>query len=137
MIVGDSNVVNEKSEKYGWRGCHAFENEFSRWILEMEMLDHPYVGSLLSWSNIREGDGFLARKLDRALLNDLWPSTFAQTMVEFLPPGVYDHAAMSTTPPKPFKFLIFGLIMLVFLILWSRLGIKKSKGPLCSYFIRN
>ena len=104
MIVGDFNVVNEKSEKYGWRGCHAFENEFSRWILEMEMLDHPYVGSLLSWSNIREGDGFLARKLDRALLNDLWPSTFAQTMVEFLPPGVYDHAAMSTTPPKPFKF---------------------------------
>ena len=31
LIVGDFNVVKEKSEKYGWQGCHAFENEFSRW----------------------------------------------------------------------------------------------------------
>jgi hypothetical protein len=50
---------------------------------------------------------FLARKLDRALVNDLGPSTFPQTMMEFLPPGVYDHAAISISPPKPFIFFFF------------------------------
>ena len=71
LIVGDFNVVKEKS-----MDGKVFENEFSRWILEIKMLDHPYVGSLLTWSNKREGDGFLTRKLDRALVNDQWLSTF-------------------------------------------------------------
>ena len=79
----------------------------------MEMLDHPYVASLLTCCNKREGDGFLARKLDRSLVNDLGPSTFPQTMMEFLPPGVYDHAAISISPPKPFIYIY------IFLNFWT------------------
>ena len=77
------------------------------------MQDHVFIGPLLTWSN-RQGEGFLARKLDKVLINDSWLVSFAHSLVEFLNPGESDHypAILKLgqevySPLKPFKFFNF------------------------------
>ena len=76
----------------------------------LSMFDHAFTGPFMTWSNHQSG-GFLARKLDRVLINDNWLSCFPDSSVEFLPPEVFDHCPgfvqlhqESRSPPKPFKF---------------------------------
>ena len=67
----------------------------------------------MTWSN-RKREGFVAKKLDRALINAQWLFFFPFSKVEFLPPGVSDHCPIivqlshqTYSPPRPFKFFNF------------------------------
>ncbi|XP_039040642.1 uncharacterized protein LOC120178964 [Hibiscus syriacus] len=55
-----------------------------------ELQDHPYFGPTFSWSN-KQRDNFLARKLNRVLINPLWFEYFPLSYVEFMAPGPSDH----------------------------------------------
>ncbi|XVE49746.1 hypothetical protein DITRI_Ditri01bG0106000 [Diplodiscus trichospermus] len=77
---------------------------------EIAVFDHIVAGPLFTWSN-KHQEGFLARKLDQALINDYWE---AIAYVEFLAPEVSDHCpaliqfkSSSFQPAKPFKFYNF------------------------------
>ena len=56
----------------------------------MVVFDHSFSSPLFTWSN-KQGDGFLAKKLDRVFINDKWHLSFAHSIVEFLPPRDSDH----------------------------------------------
>ena len=78
--------------------------------VKISVFDHAFSSPLFTWSN-RQLDGFLARKLDRVLINGNWLPCFAQSQVEFLPPEISDHCPAliqlqqdNYSPPKPFKF---------------------------------
>ena len=67
-------------------------------------------GPLFTWTN-KHQEGFIARKLDRMLINSSWHSRYAQSHVEFLAPKVSNHCPTYIllqrdiiSPPKPFKF---------------------------------
>ncbi|XVE91311.1 hypothetical protein DITRI_Ditri20bG0143500 [Diplodiscus trichospermus] len=55
------------------------------------MLDYAYNGPLFTWTN-KQMEGFLARKLDRVLINDVWLDRFVDSTVDFLPPEVSNHS---------------------------------------------
>ena len=60
--------------------CHALSLE-----------DLRYSGHLLTWSK-GSGQGFLARKVDRALVNYSWMSCFTEAEASCLEPGASDHS---------------------------------------------
>ena len=84
--------------------------EFTDVMLQTSFFYLSYSGPLYTWSNCQL-DGFLARKLDRVLINDNWLTKFAHSMVEFLVLEVSDHCPAfiqlyydNESPPKPFRF---------------------------------
>ena len=64
--------------------------EFTDCLSQIAAFDHVYSGPLFTWTN-HQTESFLARKLDRVLVNGNWYTYYAQSLVEFLPPEVSDH----------------------------------------------
>ena len=116
MIAGDFNIIAHpsKSSKYnGFQGISNDIKEFQEIVQKLAVVDHCFSGPMFTWSNNQE-EGFLARKLDRVLINDIWLHSFAHSTVEFIPPGDSDHCAALAqldqevfSPPKPFKLFNF------------------------------
>jgi len=44
--------------------------------------DLKFCGSLSTWTNKQEGDAFVAKKLDRIMVNEFWMEKFGNTLVE-------------------------------------------------------
>jgi len=69
-----------------------------------------------TWNNKSEGFNFVARKLDRVMVNEEWFCQYGGTNVDFPPGGVSDHSPaiisigfMVSFGPKPFKFFNYWL----------------------------
>ncbi|XP_038991893.1 uncharacterized protein LOC120115197 [Hibiscus syriacus] len=83
-------------------------------VQDLLLQDHPFFGPSFTWSN-KQKDAFLARKLDRVLINSHWANSFNKSFIEFFAPGPSDHCMTlvwlnkeaHTNRPKPFKFFNF------------------------------
>ena len=96
----------ESSSYNGNQVLNSDVREFNECIQQLAVFDHAYNGPLFTWSN-RQGDGFVTKKLDRALINAQWLFSFPSSKMEFLPPEAFDHCLvviqLSNTfcsPPK-------------------------------------
>ena len=58
---------------------------------EHSLDDLRFTGNLLTWSK-GAGEGYIARKLDRALVNQEWLDRFQGAAAEFLDVGPSDHS---------------------------------------------
>ena len=111
LLVGDYNVTMDPSESSNSNGVQTCDmKDFMEISRQISIFDHSFTGPLYTWSN-KQQVGFLARKLDRALINGGWLVKFPHFIVEFLPPEVSDHCPVIVSlqqeianPPKPFKF---------------------------------
>ena len=93
LIVGDFNVIMNLMESSSYNGNQVLNfdaREFNECIQQLAVFDHTYNGPLFTWSN-RQGDGFVAKKLDRALINARWLFSFPYSKVEFLLPRASNH----------------------------------------------
>lgn len=87
---------------------------FKACLETLEVKDLRYHGPLFSWSNKRP-EKSIAKKLDRALINEHWFRTYPSSLASFLAPGISDHTpcliSLNSTLPqtgtKPFKFFNF------------------------------
>ena len=92
ILVGDFNIIANLSESYPTlQGVSNDMKEFIDTMIKLSLFDHVYAGPILTWSN-HQPEGFIVRKLDRALVNDNWFTEFANSTVEFLPSEVSDHS---------------------------------------------
>ncbi|XP_039059914.1 uncharacterized protein LOC120203808 [Hibiscus syriacus] len=88
--------------------------DFKDLIQELSLFDHPFFGPTYTWSN-KQKDSYLARKIDRLMINHSWASFFQNSFVEFTSPGPSDHCMAlawinkeaQINRPKPFKFFNF------------------------------
>ncbi|XP_039035972.1 uncharacterized protein LOC120172630 [Hibiscus syriacus] len=116
ILGGDFNVTMypQESSNHEQLGLFFFSSEmidFQEVSHELHLQDHPYFGPTFSWSN-KQTENFLARKLDRFLINPLWFEFFNHSFAEFLAPGSSDHylalvnlnKEIHLNKPKPFKF---------------------------------
>ncbi|XP_039010133.1 uncharacterized protein LOC120138792 [Hibiscus syriacus] len=94
LIGGDFNVVSnaQESSDFDILGLHSsFDMEdFKGCLVDLELQNHPYSGPLFTLSNKQE-NSYLARKLDRILINSQWLLEFPDSFVEFQAQGVSDH----------------------------------------------
>ncbi|XP_039038081.1 uncharacterized protein LOC120175552 [Hibiscus syriacus] len=115
VIGGDFNIIAraEESSDFETMGVHNSSDmkEFQDCLEELDLMDHPFLGPTFTWSNRQEGS-FLARKLDRVLVNPKWLLDYPDSFVEFKAQGVSDHClgvlwthkGALAKKPRPFKF---------------------------------
>ncbi|KAL5739338.1 hypothetical protein ACOSQ2_028518 [Xanthoceras sorbifolium] len=60
-------------------------------LLDIDLFDLPFKGSLYTWSNRRDSEQIIARKLDRVLVNDSWLATFPNSEADFTGLDISDH----------------------------------------------
>ncbi|XVE49274.1 hypothetical protein DITRI_Ditri01bG0069900 [Diplodiscus trichospermus] len=111
-MAGDFNVIAHLSESSNYNGSQNFNGDtkdFLECLHGIAVLDHVTSGPTFTWSNKQQGN-YIAKKLDRVLINEVWLSNFPNSKVEFLPPGVFDHcsayiqlSSSEFSPPTPFK----------------------------------
>ncbi|XP_039047818.1 uncharacterized protein LOC120188448 [Hibiscus syriacus] len=88
--------------------------DFQEVVSNLDLIDHPFFGPSYTWCN-KQINSFLARKLDRVIVNSNWMRSFKTSHVEFLTPGISDYCLalvwlskeFQTNRPKPFKFFNF------------------------------
>lgn len=84
---------------------------FNTCLSQLEIRDLRYHGELFTWTNKRPEDP-IAKKLDRALINEAWLDSFPRSIANFLAPDISDHspchitldAPLPLAGSKPFKF---------------------------------
>ncbi|XP_039026250.1 uncharacterized protein LOC120159757 [Hibiscus syriacus] len=115
LVSGDFNIIAkaEESSDFDILGIHCTSDmkDFQDCLEGLDLMDHPFFGPLFTWPNKQECS-YLARKLDRILVNDQWLLDFPDSFVEFKAQGVSDHCLglmwthklAMTRKPKPFKF---------------------------------
>ncbi|KAE8729631.1 hypothetical protein F3Y22_tig00003480pilonHSYRG00012 [Hibiscus syriacus] len=115
---GDFNIYLNPKESFDFEllGPYYFSDmkDFHDVLYDLQLCDHPYLGPSFTWSN-KKKENYLARKLERVLINPLWSSSFQKSFVEFLAPGPSNHCMalvwlskdIQTNHPKPFKFFNF------------------------------
>lgn len=111
---GDFNVVKNMREKWGREKLNNYELEFSDCANKVEVIDLAFSGCFFTWNNKREGEEFVARKLDKVMSNEVWLERYGKTEVEFLEGGISHHSPavisvgkLQGFGPKPFKFFGF------------------------------
>ena len=116
ILAGDWNVMAHPSKSSKFDGSQVPNldmKEFTECLEHLAVFDHNFTGLLFTWSN-KQGEGFMARKLDRVLVNSVWLQAYESSKVEFLSSGESDHclalvqlSQVVNSPPKPFKFFNF------------------------------
>ncbi|XP_039009388.1 uncharacterized protein LOC120137798 [Hibiscus syriacus] len=118
ILGGDFNIILNANETSDCELLGPISSpkmkDFLDITQELSLHDHPYFGLLFTWSN-KQQESFLARKLNRVLINPLWAAEFQNSFVEFLAPGPSDHCMalvwlnkeVQANRPKPFKFFNF------------------------------
>jgi hypothetical protein len=111
LFAGDFNVIKHPSEKLGGRILNTYEQDFLACSETIGVVDHPAVGCYYTWTNKREDETFVMKKLDRVLVNHSWLDLFSQCVVQFMAPGISDHSLVLISlgekqdySPKPLKF---------------------------------
>ncbi|XP_038993959.1 uncharacterized protein LOC120117831 [Hibiscus syriacus] len=61
--------------------------DFQECLEGLDLIDHPFLGPLFTWSNKQDGS-YLARKLDRILVNDQWLLDFPDSFVDYKAHGI-------------------------------------------------
>ncbi|XP_039049215.1 uncharacterized protein LOC120190158 [Hibiscus syriacus] len=112
LIGDDFNVILNMEESSNAVNSATVSDisDFQRCVEELGIFDHQYTDPLFTWSN-KQQDTYLARKLDRVLINPSWFVAFPSSMVKFHAPGDSDHCPalvwfQKDAPidkPKPFK----------------------------------
>lgn len=116
LTVGDFNQILLAAEHHS-ETPHNLPingmNELHNCLVENEISDLASRGVFYTWYNGRPEDPVL-RKLDRALVNEEWSSSFPDSVAIFDPPGDSDHSpclvitdASVEASKKSFKYFSF------------------------------
>ena len=118
FVMGDFNSTRFFNEKIG--GNMMYDNamaDFHECLFNLELADIPFLRPIFTRMNCREGENFIARKLDRCLQNECCLDVFPNAMTEVLHPGLSDHCPLVTrlnlrqdsgrSKLYPFKFFNF------------------------------
>ncbi|XP_077228456.1 uncharacterized protein LOC143861414 [Tasmannia lanceolata] len=113
IACGDYNIIRFMDEKFGGSNPAREDMEdFNNCIDFCSLHDLKSVGETLSWSNNSRVGDLKLRRLDRALVNDDWISSFPNSFVKYKSSIISDHSPLvihlqdcEPKDPKPFRFL--------------------------------
>lgn len=139
IIGGDLNQIIHYDEHSSLSVDHLTADmiELRDHLLLLGMDDLRYQGSSHTWTN-NQPEAPITKKLDRALVNNLWITSFPNSVATFLPQEFSDHTPclinlscpLPSSGTKPFKFLNFLSKHPTFLTVvetaWSESGNRAS-----------
>ncbi|KAG2331073.1 hypothetical protein Bca52824_002253 [Brassica carinata] len=138
IVLGDFNQTlhPEEHSKPPSLNADAPTRLFRDALLEADLADLTYKGPLFTWTN-KSKTNLIAKKLDRALVNDEWLTLIPDSIAVFGEPDFSDHAVCgvilkptSTRGKRPFRFYNFLLHNEQFLDhlteLWYSLNVNGS-----------
>ncbi|XP_039025208.1 uncharacterized protein LOC120158443 [Hibiscus syriacus] len=86
VVEGDFNAILRAEESSDFETLSIYNSpgmkDFQGCLEDLDLLDHPFLGPLFTWTN-KHDEGFLARKLDRILVNPGWLFVFPDSFAEF------------------------------------------------------
>ncbi|KAL0884326.1 hypothetical protein Bca101_008307 [Brassica carinata] len=115
LVLGDFNQIRDASEhsKPVSLNSNRRIRAFNQCLLSASLDDLNYRGNTFTWWNKSKRNP-IAKKLDRALVNDEWYFEFPSSVTCFGNPEFSDHAVISITldpasvkAKKPFRFYNF------------------------------
>ncbi|KAL0292815.1 UNVERIFIED_CONTAM: hypothetical protein Sradi_6972200, partial [Sesamum radiatum] len=93
--LGDFNIVIDESESCGGSAevSHAMA-EFREFIMDAGLIHLPFTGCPFTWHNCSSGRRSLWRRLDRALVNDIWLNRWPHSTYLSALPMTSDHSPL-------------------------------------------
>ena len=104
FCFGDFNEIVSMEEKLG--GVNRTQNQmegFCNAINSCGFKDLGYSGPDYTWCNMKEGDGRVYLRLDRALATCDWIEKFSEIKVHHLVNSTLDHCALFISNPQVIK----------------------------------
>lgn len=112
LLAGDFNSTLHPNERSGKRVSATACSAFASCVSDLDIHDLPATGCHLTWTNRRTDDDAMFVKLDRAMHNQSWTSSFPFSRVHFHEPFLSDHSLIEVSTadalphkPRPFKFV--------------------------------
>ena len=89
---GDFNFIAHPSKSSNFNGFEVVNLDIRYTICHIKSFSfyHAFIGPNFTWSNHRL-EGFIVRKLERVLINDIWLTSFLHSSMEFLTLEDSDH----------------------------------------------
>ncbi|XP_028068678.1 uncharacterized protein LOC114271244 [Camellia sinensis] len=86
ICLGDFNAVRFSYEKLGGNASwNSSKDLFNNMILDVDLEDLSYTGCQFTWSNKRNEGAYITSKIDRALVNEKWLTSYPNSSALFLP----------------------------------------------------
>lgn len=117
LLLGDFNQIRDPMEHSipSYLNLEKRIKVFNQCLLDAGVDDLNFRGNFFTWWNKRKSDP-IAKKLDRALVNDVWYFSFPSSVAYFGCPEFSDYAVISITLDpqqikikKPFRFYNLAL----------------------------
>lgn len=112
LVVGDFNEITHPAEHSASTVTSFTPHmvEFNTCLSQLEIRDLRFHGPRFMWSN-KCPENPIAKKLDRALINEHWLDLYPNSLAKFLPPEFSDHSPcciildspLPLAGTKPFK----------------------------------
>lgn len=116
-VMGDFNQVLNPSEHSTSDGFNVDRatREFRESLLNEELMDLSFMGSTFTWWNKRQLSP-ITKKIDKILINDVWPVYFPSSVGFFGPPDFSDHASCGillspSIPRQKRAFRFFNVLL--------------------------
>ena len=93
FLIREFNFTVHPSESFNFFESQLINSDMKEFIEaknRIPVFDHVTFGPLFTWIN-KHLDGFIARKLDKVLVNSSCHSRYAQSHVKFLAPNLSNH----------------------------------------------
>ncbi|XP_013650375.1 uncharacterized protein LOC117134387 [Brassica rapa] len=138
LVGGDFNEIRHPTEHSAPSSAQITNPmiDFYSCLHQLEIQDLRYHGEKFTWSN-KQPDTPIAKKLDRALINEHWLNSYPRSLALFLAPEILDHTPCYIEPDrprpqagtKPFKFFNYLTLHPDFLKLVAETWVLSLRHP--------
>lgn len=98
IVIGDFNDIMQMSEKSCGRDISHRCRQFTNWIDQCGLIDHPSSGPLYTWIGQTFDNDRIRMRLDRGLINTAWRLHLPNSTINVLPRAHSDHNPLFLSP---------------------------------------
>ncbi|XP_074298068.1 uncharacterized protein LOC141628881 [Silene latifolia] len=122
MACGDFNSVMDINEHMGGANdTRVHIIPLNKVTHDCHLFDLKATGAFFTWNNKHESGEKVYSRIDRVLINDDWIIEFRDSVVNFVPEGLFNHCPCLTNfevqhhlRPKPFKYFNMWVLAMDF-----------------------